>query len=98
MESGASEKGYLFGGMDFIDHSHDSFMYDPNDDYNAWTERRSRREQELRDALEKQRTFGVEYDESPVRNFAYDENYRGYSANHPTKHWHYSGMFCLNFF
>ncbi|KAI6227338.1 ZASP domain-containing protein [Aphelenchoides fujianensis] len=88
---GASERGYLFGGMDFIDHSRDTELFNVDDDYQDWMQRRSRKDQERRSERPGHK-FGLDFNSSPRRGegIAYDENYQGYTAQYPRKVWHFA--------
>ncbi|KAI6187534.1 ZASP domain-containing protein [Aphelenchoides besseyi] len=90
---GASERGYFFGGMDFIDHSRDTELFNNEDDYQYWVSERQSRKDQNRSPERPGQKFGLDYNLSAHRDevgYEYDENYKGYTAQYPRKTWHYA--------
>ncbi|KAH7729467.1 Protein PQN-22 c [Aphelenchoides avenae] len=86
---GAAEHGYLFGGMDFIDHSQQP-QYDPNDFEYGHV---SRRDQQSRKYEPPGWKYGMDYNSSPQRYQGIgglDAYYHGYAAEKPRKQDKYS--------
>lgn len=101
VEGGASELGYLLGGMDFIDHSSNNqynMHYNPED-----METEEQRQKRLRILERRQREHGTQPPSAPGHFYGLDysseappptgedfETYQGYAAQQPRRHWKYN--------
>uniref|UniRef100_A0A7E4VA61 ZM domain-containing protein n=1 Tax=Panagrellus redivivus TaxID=6233 RepID=A0A7E4VA61_PANRE len=74
----ASEKGYLFGGMDFIDHTYDPYKYDNTPSYDTYPKRR-----EPKDHSRPGYNYGLDFTKNAYIDGSDRDYYHGYGPQQP---------------